>query len=407
MSKSLKLYTALGVASAALMTGAYNFADRSIAPMPLDAPRLSAESVSPDMMFIAAARAQEAADAKRIGLGREALPEEIAAWDVDVRPDGSGLPKGSGSVMDGEELFVDYCAVCHGDFAEGVDNWPSLAGGDDTLADEDPVKTVGSYWPYLSTAWDYVHRSMPFGAAQTLSADETYAIVAYILYSNYLVDDDFVLTKDNFLEVEMPNADGFIVDDRPETEYGRFSEEPCMENCKDSVEITMHATILDVTPDEQAEADAAEAMEEANADTSADEQIEAMTETEEPAAESEAAAEPEAAEPAALDMALVEKGEGVFRQCKACHQVGEGATNRVGPQLNGIVGHPMGAIDGFRYSKTLEGMGEEGMVWSEENLAAFLEDPRGYVKGTKMSFNGLRKDEDIDAVIEYLKSFSQ
>ena len=412
MSKSLKLYSVLGVASAALMVGAYNFADRFVAPMPQDAPRMAADSASPDMMFIAAARAQEAADAKRLGLGREALPEEIAAWNVDVRPDGSGLPEGSGSVMDGEELFVDYCAVCHGDFAEGVDNWPKLAGGDGTLADRDPVKTVGSYWPYLSTVWDYVHRSMPFGGAQTLSADETYAIVAYILYSNYLVDEEFVLSKDNFLEVEMPNADGFIVDDRSETEYGRFSEEACMENCKDSVEITMHATVLDVTPDEGAEAEAGAAMEEANADTAADEKIEAVAEAAEPAAESAAASEaPAESEPAAegdaLDMALVEEGESVFRQCKACHQVGEGATNRVGPQLNGIVGHPKAAVDGFRYSKTLESMGEAGEVWSEENLAAFLADPRGYVKGTKMSFKGLRKDEDIAAVIEYLKSFSQ
>ena len=298
MSKSLKLYGVLGVASAALMVGAHNFADRFVAPMPDNARVLSPESASPDMMFIAAARAEAAADAKRLGVGREALPEEIAAWDVDVSPDGTGLPEGSGSVMDGEELFVDYCAVCHGDFAEGVGNWPSLAGGDGTLANEDPVKTVGSYWPYLSTAWDYVHRSMPFGAAQTLSADETYAIVAYILYSNYLVEDDFVLSKDNFLEVEMPNADGFIVDDRPETEYGRFSEDACMENCKDSVEITMHASVLDVTPDEEGAEEAAEAMEEANADTAADEKIEEMAEAAEPAAESEAAAEPEAGEPA-------------------------------------------------------------------------------------------------------------
>ena len=91
-------------------------------------------------------------------------------------------------------MFVDRCASCHGEFAEGADNWPVLAGGFDTLADEDPVKTVGSYWPHLSTAWDYISRSMPFGEAGTLTADETYAIVAYILYSNDLVDDDFELS---------------------------------------------------------------------------------------------------------------------------------------------------------------------------------------------------------------------
>ncbi len=191
--------------------------------------------------------------AESFGLGRPATPDEIAAWDLDVSPDGTGLPEGEGDVWTGEELFEQHCAVCHGDFAEGVDNWPKLAGGFNTLDRQDPVKTVGSYWPYLSTAWDYINRSMPFGNAQTLTADEVYAMVAYILYSNGLVDDDFVLSRDNFLDVEMPNADGFFVDDRPETEYGIFTGEPCMENCKENVEITMHARILDVTPDEGGE----------------------------------------------------------------------------------------------------------------------------------------------------------
>ena len=201
----------------------------------------------------AAPAAEPMADAVKskgpFGIGRLATDDEVTAWNVDVSPDGTGLPEGSGSVEVGEELFSEKCAVCHGEFAEGVDNWPKLAGGDGTLADDDPLKTVGSYWPYLSTAWDYVHRSMPFGGAQVLSADETYAIVAYILYSNNLVDDDFVLSKDNFLDVEMPNAGGFIVDDRPETEYSKWRAEPCMENCKEDVKITRRATVLDVTPD--------------------------------------------------------------------------------------------------------------------------------------------------------------
>lgn len=399
MSKSLKLYGLTGVSAVALLTAAYNFADRNVAPMPSEVSFVAADAGSPDMMFIAAARAEAAADAKRIGLGREALPEEIAAWDLDVAPDGTGLPVGSGSVLDGEEVFIAQCAVCHGDFAEGVGNWPKLAGGDGSLADEDPLKTVGSYWPYLSTAWDYVHRSMPYGAAQTLSTDETYAIVAYILYSNFIVEDDFVLSNENFLEVEMPNADGFIVDDRPETEYPRFSEAACMEDCKDSVEITMRAAVLDVTPEDEGEAEAKEAMEEANTGADAEE---ANKQT----AAADTASEPEA-ETAALDMALVEDGEQVFRQCKACHQVGEGAQNRVGPQLNGVMGREMAAVDGFRYSKTLKEMGAEGMVWNDDTMAEFMADPRGYVKGTKMAFNGLRKDEDIAAITEYLKSFSQ
>ncbi len=189
-------------------------------------------------------------------LGREALPEEVAAWDTDVRPDGQGLPEGSGDVETGETLFADYCASCHGDFAEGVDNWPKLAGGMDTLDREDPLKTVGSYWPYLSTAWDYVHRSMPFGSAQILTPDETYAMVAYILYSNDLVDDDFVLNRETFAEVELPNVDGFIEDDRDTVELPEFTKEACMENCKETVEITRRATILDVTPGSPDDADA-------------------------------------------------------------------------------------------------------------------------------------------------------
>ena len=323
--------------------------------------------------------------ADKFGLGRPALPEEIAAWDVDVTPDGRGLPEGSGDAITGEPLFEEACAICHGSFAEGVDNWPKLAGGNGTLAHEDPLKTVGSYWPYLSTVWDYVHRSMPFGAAQTLSADDTYAIVAYILYSNDMIDDDFVLSKETFLEVEMPNADGFIIDDRAETEYAIWRTEPCMENCKEDVKITMRATVLDVTPEEEgAEAAAGEA-----------EVVEASAEA--PAEETPAAA--------ALDMALVEEGEKVFRKCKSCHQVGDGAKNRSGPILNGIVGHPAGAVDGFRYSNVMADAGAGGLVWTEEELAAFLAKPKAYMKGTKMSFAGLRKDEDIAAVIEYLKSF--
>ena len=166
--------------------------------------------------------------AETLGLGRPALPEEISAWDVDVLPDGRGLPEGRGNVLDGEEIFAEGCASCHGDFAEGVDNWPVLAGGFDTLADKDPVKTVGSYWPHLSTVWDYVHRSMPFGSAQTLSDDDVYAIVAYILYSNDMVDEEFELSHENFADVPMHNADGFILDDRTEAEYSNWRAEPCM-----------------------------------------------------------------------------------------------------------------------------------------------------------------------------------
>ena len=319
--------------------------------------------------------------AEKLGLGRAALPDEIAAWDKDVSPDGTGLPAGSGDVLSGEEIFADNCAICHGDFAEGVDNWPKLAGGADTLADKDPLKTVGSYWPYLSTTWDYVNRSMPFGSAQTLSPDDVYAIVAYILYSNDLVDEEFVLSNENFLDVDMPNANGFILDDRETSEAHFWKPEPCMSDCKDSVEITMRAAVLDVTPDEGgAEEDGAE---------------EAVAPAE----------EPEAAEEAALDPEMVKKGEKVFKKCKACHQVGETAKNKTGPTLNGIIGASVGVRDGFKYSKPMKDLAETGAVWNEDELAAFLTKPKAYLKGTKMSFVGLKKETDIVAVTAYLKSF--
>ncbi|MFC0810559.1 c-type cytochrome, partial [Paracoccus panacisoli] len=211
------------------------------------------DAATPAAAAPAATPAAAPGEAPRIG--RLALPEEIAAWSVAVRPDGQGLPEGQGSAADGEMIFSDHCASCHGEFAEGVDNWPALAGGEGTLTHDRPVKTVGSYWPHLSTVWDYVHRSMPFGSAQTLEADQTYAIVAYILYSNGIVDQDFVLNRDNFDSVVMPNADGFVVDDRETTELPKFTGQPCMENCKESVEITKRAANLDVTPGGSEDAD--------------------------------------------------------------------------------------------------------------------------------------------------------
>ncbi|MEO9781791.1 MAG: c-type cytochrome [Sedimentitalea sp.] len=324
------------------------------------------------------------ANAEKFGLGRAALPEEIAAWDLDVAPDGTGLPEGSGDVFTGEEVFAEQCAICHGDFAEGVGNWPKLAGGEGTLADKDPLKTVGSYWPYLSTVWDYVNRSMPFGNAQSLETDEVYAMVAYILYSNDVVDDEFTLSHENFLDVEMRNADGFIVDDRETAEAHFWTDEPCMTDCKDSVEITMRAAVLDVTPDE-AQADA-EAIEPAVQDASA-EVGEATEET------------------AALDPEMIESGEKVFKKCKACHQVGDGAKHRTGPALNGIVGATAGTAEGFAYSKAMKDAADAGLIWTDAEMAAFLAKPKAYMKGTRMSFAGLRKPDDIEAVIVYLKSF--
>ena len=189
--------------------------------------------------------------AQPLGVGRAALPEEISAWNLDIHPDGTGLPDGQGDVLDGEEIFATKCAACHGDFAEGIDNWPKLAGGKGTLNREDPVKTVGSYWPYLSTVFDYVKRAMPFGNAQSLSDDDVYALTAYLLYLNDIVtDEDFELSSDNFTEVRLPNEANFIDDNRQDEPQYAAGLEPCMSNCMpEPAKVTMHARVLDVTPE--------------------------------------------------------------------------------------------------------------------------------------------------------------
>lgn len=199
-----------------------------------------------------AAQPEESGPANWKQLGRIATEAEIAAWDIDVRPDGQGLPEGSGTVADGMEIYDDYCSVCHGDFGEAVGRWPVLAGGYGTLDAERPEKTIGSFWPYLSTVFDYVKRAMPFGNARSLSDDEVYALTAYLLYLNDIVDDEeFELSKDNFTSVKLPNEVNFIDDDRLEEPHYTDKSEPCMKNCMEGeAQITMHAAVLDVTPDD-------------------------------------------------------------------------------------------------------------------------------------------------------------
>jgi len=187
-------------------------------------------------------------------LGRMATPAEIAAWDIDIRPDGAGLPDGKGTVADGEVVYEELCAACHGDFGEGRDRWPVLAGGFDTLTADRPVKTIGSYWPYLLTVYDYVRRAMPFGDARSLSDDEVYAVTAYLLYLNDIVtEEDFELSRQNFTAMRLGNEANFVADDRAAEEHYRNGE-PCMRDCKPGpVEVLMRARVLDVTPDSDAD----------------------------------------------------------------------------------------------------------------------------------------------------------
>ena len=178
----------------------------------------------------------------------------------------------------------------------------------------------------------------------------------------------------------MPNAGGFVIDDRAETEYSIWRAEPCMTDCKDSVEITMHASVVDVTPEEESATD------------------EAAVET-----EAAPAGDTEVVE-ASVDPALIEAGQSAFRQCSACHEVGENASNRTGPELNGLLGRSIGSNEGFRYSSVMSGAGEAGDTWTAEALDAFLMDPRGVMSGTKMAFRGVRNPEDIAAIIAYIQS---
>ena len=182
-------------------------------------------------------------------LGTLATAEQIAGWDIDVRPDGKGAPIGSGTAADGEEVYAERCSSCHGDFGEGIDRWPILAGGLGSLVTDDPVKTVGSYWPYASTVYDYVYRAMPFGEAQSLTHDETYQVVAYILYMSDVIDDEFVLSNETIGSVKMPNQNGFMLPDpRPD---GQLASAPCMQNCEVPTKIIGRARIIDVTPDKE------------------------------------------------------------------------------------------------------------------------------------------------------------
>ena len=167
--------------------------------------RLAGTAVASTAMTLAA---NSAAAQEGPGLGVEATPEQVAAWSLTVLPDGTGLPPGSGTARAGAAIYAQKCLACHG--AEGKDG-PNdrLAGGHGTLADAAPVKTVGSYWPYATTVFDYVRRAMPFTQPQSLASDEVYALTAYLLYLNGVVGQDEVIDAQTLPAVEMPNRANF------------------------------------------------------------------------------------------------------------------------------------------------------------------------------------------------------
>ncbi len=188
---------------------------------------------------------------KKLGLGRPALPAELNAWDISVLPDGRGLPAGKGNAKRGEEIFIEKCAACHGEFGEGVGRWPALAGGIGSLKADRPDKTVGSFWPAPTTLFDYIRRAMPYGNAQTLEPDELYSLTAYVLHmSDVLRDPEQELNERTLPQVKMPNAGGFFDDDRETAEKHFWRRDVCMNDCRsEPAKVTGRAMVLDVTPD--------------------------------------------------------------------------------------------------------------------------------------------------------------
>jgi cytochrome c len=178
------------------------------------------------------------------GYGQPVSSQDISGWNIAVLPDGTGLPDGHGSVADGGDIFAQQCAACHGTFGEGEGRYPKLASQTPLTGDR-PDKTVGNYWPFATTLWDYINRAMPFTAPHSLTPDQVYAVTAYILNLNNVVGDDFVADKATLPKVKMPNRDGFILKDpRPDT-----SDKDCMSTCRATpAAVTSSAANTGLTP---------------------------------------------------------------------------------------------------------------------------------------------------------------
>ncbi len=331
-----------------------------------------------------ASGALSASERKFTGIGKTPTAEEIKSWDIDVRPDGQGAPEGHGTAGEGERVYLVKCASCHGEFGEGGGRYPVLIGGHGSLKDMRPEKTIGSYWPYASTVFDYIKRAMPFGDAQSLSNDEVYALTAYLLFMNDVIAEDFAVTQDSIGKIKMPNVMNF-------TDYTRPDAQPdgpaCMKDCKSEIKVLGRARVLDVTPETGAEdkPDLGEGSGQATAAKPAAKVAEAPT--------GDAAA-----------------GRTVFNKCKSCH-VTDSAKNRVGPSLQGIFGRAAASNDSYKYSKDFQTVASKGLVWNAETIAGFVADPKGYLgdiigkdkANTRMVFGGISKEEGVRDLIAYLK----
>jgi len=163
------------------------------------------------MAACAAAQAQS----PKYGVGRTASADEIRAWDSLIGPEGKELPPGKGTAREGATIFAQRCAACHG--ATGTEG-PNdrLVGGQGTLNTPRPVRTVGSYWPYATTVWDYINRAMPIDNPGSLTPDQVYAVTAFLLFKNGILQETTALDRESLPKVRMPNRDGFVPDPRPD-----------------------------------------------------------------------------------------------------------------------------------------------------------------------------------------------
>src|SRR5262249_6911421 len=143
-------------------------------------------------------------------LGRPATPAEVAGWDISIPPDGTGLPPGSGTPEQGAGIYAQQCQACHGEKGAGQPNDP-LVGGHGTLASPRPVRTIGSYWPYATTVFDYIRRAMPYPQPHSLTNDAVYAVTAYLLHLNGIIGAQEVMNAQTLPQVRMPNRDHFLL----------------------------------------------------------------------------------------------------------------------------------------------------------------------------------------------------
>jgi cytochrome c len=156
------------------------------------------------------------AEARPYGLGRAATAEDFAKHNYLVGPNGTGLPKGRGNAVEGRKIYTQSCAACHGLRGEGTNEYPSLVGGHGQLPGGKSPPTVGNYWPYATTIWDYVNRAMPYQNPGTMKPDEVYAVTAYLLAINNIISEAVELNERTLPAVKMPNRDGFVSDPRPD-----------------------------------------------------------------------------------------------------------------------------------------------------------------------------------------------